>query len=137
MTVAWFESSAQPHSLKRIVLAAVLSAATGGACNSRSVVDELGVAIVPTGDVVPSAPAAVRTDHSVEYAWNFETHFSWSDYSRWVEERVRSTYRVQRGDESTIFLGRYTNGDSYRITMHRVAGQGATEVHVQVVASPD
>jgi hypothetical protein len=103
---------------------------------SRGVAQGILRHTVPPGDTVPSLSEPVRADQSLQFTWDFETHLSTMAYADWLKAQLRD-FQVIAESESDLRFGQSVGGDAYRLRVTLQAATAMTQVHVQLVASPD
>ena|SRR2546423_1862562 len=108
------------------------------ACGDQyEAVRSLKDASVPPGDTAPALDAPVQDGLSLQFAWEFNSHFEPSAYLERVAERFSTRdFTIQRHDASSLEMTRVESGDEYR--MHVEVSSGSpTLVRVTLRSSPD
>jgi hypothetical protein len=113
-----------------------------GACTSARrdyanvlATDVAGRTVGP-GDTAPPLPAPTRSETSLIFTWDFETHMNPQTYGAWLKTRLGDFQLVVAGDSGLRFA-RQVDGDAYRLHVTLQSDPAGTRVHAVLTASPD
>lgn len=98
---------------------------------------DLKDATVPAGDRAPALDEPVRSDQSLQFSWEFDSHLEPASYLEWVAAQLtKRRFTVQRRDAAAVELTRIDGGDAYRMRVE-VVSSAPTHVRVGLRASAD
>lgn len=92
---------------------------------------------MPAGDRAPSLDEPVRSDHSLQFSWDFDSHLDPETYLDWAAEQLaKRGFTIQRRDVASAELTRVDSGDAYRMRVE-IVSSSPTHVRVTLRASAD
>ena len=78
-----------------------------------------------------------RTTWAEKVSWEFDTKMSRTEYTDWVNGKLKDRFRVASSAESQLSYWRSLGNDTESITVHLAPSGDHLHVRVEVVVSPD
>jgi hypothetical protein len=133
-----FESMTMRLTIRFALVAGFVSMAglSTGCDSSRTTAQEILRRTIPPGDATPTLSAPVRSERSLQFTWDFDTHLTPAEYTAWLKRHIQD-FAVVDDSRLGLSLAKHIGGDVYRLRMKTESGTGTTRVHAQLTASAD
>ena len=90
---------------------------------------------LPTDGSIVTRSSSHRGTYFIAASWQIETKQSWTDYTRWLGDQLRSRFEATGTAEAAVHFVNHLPGDDHSVQIDRLSGGPPLRARVTFTAS--